>query len=49
MSVFCIRIRASKMIKGLGYLTFKEMLRELIHFNLKKRRLRCILLMCMNT
>lgn len=37
------------MIKGLEYLTCKEMLRELGYFSLKKRRLMYILSMCINT
>lgn len=40
---------ATKMFKGLEYLSCEESLRELELFNLKERRLRGILSMCIDT
>jgi len=44
-----VQHRAMQMVKGLEYLSYKEMLREVELLSLEKRTLREILFLCINT
>ncbi|GAB0202845.1 mitochondrial enolase superfamily member 1 [Grus japonensis] len=44
-----VQQRATRMIKGLKHLSYEEGLRELGLFSLEKKRIRGVLLMCINT